>query len=145
MKYLSKDSMNDRNIYKKGKKPEKYSGKDLERRPLRNLFIDERDGDIAKIIWNYFDAVQERWPTAWWRVEREMILNRSTGFIALMNFFREAYLSFGRIGEVISKEDFKTLIDRVNIVDEEFNRENFLPGSGGQSKLFKLLKEQTNI
>ena len=42
--------MDDRNTYKKGKVPDKFSGADLDRRPLRNLFISEEDALIAKII-----------------------------------------------------------------------------------------------
>ncbi len=140
--YLSKDPMDDRNTYKKGSKPNKVSGSELEKRPLRNLFIEEQDVQIAKIIWEFFDAVQERWPNAWWKVEREMILNKSTGFLALMRFFRDVYAKSGKIGTIVNKEYYKGLLDKSTLKDEDFNRDNFLPGSGGQSKLYKLLIDE---
>jgi len=140
--YLSKDPMDDRNTYKKGKIPDKFSGTELEKRPLRNLFINERDADIAKIIWEFFDAVQERWPDAWWKVESEMILNKSTGFLALMRFFRDAYVSSDRIGEIVEKTFYKTILAKSSLKDSDFNRDNFLPGSGGQSKLYNKLIEE---
>lgn len=143
--FISKDPMDDRNTYKKGKVPEEYTDKDLERRPLRNLFISEEDAQIAKIIWNFFDAVQEKWPKAWWNVEKEMILNKSTGFIALMRFFREAYVSHNKIGSVAPKDFYLELLNKTTLKEEDFNRENFLPGSGGQSKLYKQLMEETGI
>jgi DGQHR domain-containing protein len=145
MEYLSKDPMDDRNTYKKGKVPEKYSGSDLERKPLRNLFIDEEDAKIAKIIWNYFDAVQEKWPGAWWNVQKEMILNKSTGFLAFMRFFRDAYLAYGIIGEVVPKEYYKSIFNKTSLRESDFQRENFLPGSGGQSKLYYQLAKETGI
>lgn len=145
MEYLSKDPMDDRNTFKKGKIPDKFLGSELERRPLRNLFIAEEDALIAKIIWNYFDAVQEKWPNAWWKVEREMILNKSTGFLAFMRFFRDSYVKYGQIGSVVPKEYYKALFDKTSLREGDFNRENFLPGSGGQSKLYNQLVQETQI
>ncbi len=140
--YISKDPMDDRNTYKKGSIPEKFTGSELEKRPLRNLFIEERDAEIAKIIWEYFDAVQERWPDAWWKVEREMILNKSTGFLALMRFFRDAYIASEQIGTIVKKDYYKDLLAKSSLKDTDFNRDNFLPGSGGQSKLYKILLDE---
>lgn len=145
MEFISRDPMDDRNTYKKGKVPNKYSGHELERRPLRNLFIEEKDATIARIIWNYFDALQDKWPQAWWNVEKEMILNKSTGFLAFMRFFRDAYVKKGQIGEEVPKEYYKELFDKTSLKEEDFNREKFLPGSGGQSKLYKQLIEETGI
>ncbi|MBW8048839.1 MAG: DGQHR domain-containing protein [Cytophagales bacterium] len=145
IKFFSKDQMEDRDIYKRGKKPEKFEGKELISRPFRNIFIDEEDWKIAKIIWNYFDAVNERWPNAWTQVKQEMILNKSTGFVSLMRFLKDAYLYFDRIGEIIEKDDFLTLLNRIEILESDFNRENYIPGSGGQSKLYKELLESSGI
>lgn len=143
MIYLSKDPMDDRNIYKKGNTPSKFDGVELEKRPLRNLFIDGKDAEIAKIIWEYFDAIQEKWPKAWWQVKEEMILNKSTGFISFMRFFRDAYINSGRIGQVVPKEYYLRLFNKTSLNDTDFNRDNFLPGSGGQSKLYKQLLAET--
>lgn len=145
MKYFSKDLMSDRDVYKRGKKPEKFQGNDLIKRPLRNLFIDEEDGVIANIIWNYFDAVRKRWPKAWDLVEKEIILNKSTGFLALMKFFRDAYVSFDQIGKVIPATEYSKIFNKVTIKDQDFNRQNYLPGSGGQAKLYNELLEQSGL
>jgi DGQHR domain-containing protein len=145
IEYISKDPMDDRNTYKKGKVPDKFSGSDLDRRPLRNLFISEEDALIAKIIWNYFDAVQEKWPNACRNFAKEMILNKSTGFLAFMRFFRDSYVKYGQIGSVAPKEYYKTLFDKTSLKESDFNRENFFPGSGGQSKLYNQLVDETEI
>jgi DGQHR domain-containing protein len=145
MKLYSKDLMTDRDIYKRGKVPEQFEGKELTNRPLRNLFIDKEDALIAKIIWEYFEAVEKKWPNAWKLVEPEMILNKSTGFIALMNLFKDLYVKIGRIGEVVSSEEYLEYFNMVKLNDKEFNRTNFIPGSGGQSSLYKKLKEQIGL
>lgn len=145
MKLYSKDLMTDRDIYKRGKKPEKFVGKELLARPFRNLFIDEQDGYIARNIWNYFKAVESKWPIAWGRVEPEMILNKSTGFIALMNLFRDLYVTYGRIGEVIETETYLKSLEMSSLKDKDFNRTNYIPGSGGQSALYKALRLQIGL
>ncbi len=110
IKYISNDAMTDRDLYKRGKKPEKVSGTALQRYFFRNLFIDDKDADIAQIIWNYFASVSEKWPSAWKEVKVDMILNKSTGFVALMKFLKDAYPSFDKVGAVISKKDFDGIL-----------------------------------
>lgn len=145
IKLISKDPMSDRDLYKRGKKPEKFEGKELIKRPFRNLFIDEEDWKIAKILWNFFEAVKVRWPKAWIQVEQEIILNKSTGFVALMKFLLDAYVHFNRIGNIVEMEEFLIILKRVNISDEDFNRDNYLPGSGGHYKLYKELLKLSGI
>jgi hypothetical protein len=74
-----------------------------------------------------------------------MILNRSTGFIALMRFLQDVYIHFNRIGEVIEATEFLTIFKRINIKEEDFNRTNYIPGSGGQSELYNHLKEKSGL
>ena len=146
LKYMSKDPMTDRDRIKRGKSLVEVEGKENERYFLRNLFINDQDVRIAKIIWNYFKAVQERWPEAWNPVKREMILNKSTGFIALMRFFKDAYISsVDTIGELVTKDKFLEIFNSIDINWEDFNRTNYVPGSGGQSALYKHLKEKSRI
>ncbi|HLP53545.1 MAG TPA: DGQHR domain-containing protein [Fluviicola sp.] len=146
MKLYSKDLMTDRDIYRRGKKPLPFSDKELQNRPLRNLFVNEEDGKIAKIIWEYFSAVEARWPEAWnARAQAERVLNKSTGFIALMNLFKDLYVKFDRIGEVVTKEEYLEYFLKSSLESDDFNKTTFIPGSGGQSKLYKTLKEQLGL
>jgi len=145
MKLLSKDYMGDRDLYKRGKKPETFSEKELKLKPFRNLFINEEDSIIAKIVLEFFIAVEMKWPKAWVLVEPEMILNKSTGFIALMNILKTLYVHIGKIGEIVDHSVYLKYFEKITLVDSDFNRTNFLPGSGGQSKLYKTLLEQLQI
>lgn len=149
--YITKDKQADRDFYKrhKDKKDAKLpytEGNDNQKLFLRNIFIDDiTDIKIAQIIWNYFWAVQNKWPSDWNNVINNNILNKSTGFVALMRFFKDAYLSFNKIGEVISKEEFKTIFDNIDLKSGDFNTQKYLPGTKGQSQLYKDLKEQSGL
>ncbi len=139
IKYISKDPMSDRDLYKRGKKPEKYTNQELIQRPFRNLFLEENDAAIAKIIWEYFEAVQNRWPEAWNKVQPGIILNKSTGFSALMNYFKDAYffiVKLDGIGKVVESKDYLNLFNMVPIEANNLNRNLYIPGDIGQKKLY---------
>lgn len=145
MSYISKNPMADRNELKLGNRLEKVSGKELERRFFRNLFIEERDAEIAKTIWNYFMAVHHRWPSSWGEKQRGNVLNKSTGFVALMRFLKPAYLSFNRIGEIISDEEFGAIFATIDIADGSFSPERYKPGATGQSALYREFLQQSGL
>lgn len=142
--YISREPQKDRDFYKRNagtnKKLPLVSGKESEQLFLRNLFIeDEHDIKIAQIVFNYFYAISKKWPTAWNQVNNNQILNKSTGFIALMRFFKHAYLSlsYGDQYAVPTKEQFESVFAPITLQDEDFNRETYIPGSSGQGQLYK--------
>lgn len=150
IQYISKNPQEDRNFYKvnRGTKkkldllpPEKV-GKYI----LRNMFIqDESDVKLAQLIWNYFEAVQRRWPDAWGPIQPNMILNRSTGFVALMRFFRDVYYNFNQPDALITKEEFQTVFDSIDMNSGDFNKDNFIPGSSGVGALYQTLLAKSGI
>lgn len=153
MQYISRDPQNDRNIYKenrflfKNNKPPYAEEKDKAKLNLRRLFInDESDVKITQLIVNYFLAVKERWPTSWNKVVNNNILNKSTGYIALMKFFKHAYTHL-RIDDedVVSKDSFFSVFKNIDIADGTFTTENYLPGGKGQSQLYKELLSKSGI
>jgi hypothetical protein len=150
IQYISNNPQEDRNFYKKNKnnniKPPHIYGKDLEKWILRNMFIDdEADINITQLIANYFLAVRQKWPQAWDKVQNNNILNKSTGFIALMKFFRNAYLSFNKPNQVISKEEFYTLFNKILLSEDSFTKDRYLPGTKGQSDLYRDLLEGSGL
>ncbi len=66
MPYLSFDPMTDRDRIKRGFEsltaPVERS--EFGKLIFRNMFLDDKDAEIAKVLWNYFEAVAERWPLA---------------------------------------------------------------------------------
>lgn len=151
MKYITSNPQGDRDFYRRNKDKKNaklplVSGRDQERLFLRNIFInDDSDLQIAQIMSNYFYAVQNKWPEAWNNVTPNLILNKSTGFIALMKFMKDSYLHINKIDQVPTKDDFVNIFNGIHIRSDEFNRENYIPGSSGQSRLYNDLKEKSGI
>ncbi|AGA77679.1 DGQHR domain-containing protein [Echinicola vietnamensis] len=145
LRYITKDKMKDRDLYRRGGSPEEYTGNDYEKYFLRPLFLNEEDGKIAQTIWNYFKTIENKWEEAWMKVEPNRILNRSTGFIALNRFLGDIYKNLNKTGQVISLEEYKEIFEKIDLTSEDFTRDNYLPGSGGQSKLYNDLKEKSGI
>jgi DGQHR domain-containing protein len=146
MGYISTNPMADRDQLKRGKKLPLAEPAEVRVKKVvfRNLFIEERDAEIAKIMWNYFKAVEQRWPDAWTVRQPGLILNRTTGYGALMKFLPLAYLTLGT-DTVIPTAEFKAIFDLVKLNDNEFTPDNFKPGSSGQAQLFRKLARDTKI
>jgi hypothetical protein len=100
--------------------------------------------EIAKTIWNYFMAVQQRWPDAWTGKTQGVILNRTTGYRALMRFLPNVYLTLG-YDTVLPTAEFKAVFDHVKLEDSDFTPENFKPGTGGQAALYHKLVQDTKL
>jgi DGQHR domain-containing protein len=145
LKYISRTPMKDRDFLKRN--PSKKLPQDERSEPnlfLRPWFRQEDDAKIAKIVWNYFAAVQLKWPTAWDSPEPGLILNKSTGFLALMRFFKDACLHLG-IEPIPTAQKFLTLFAPVNLRDNQFTKEEFIPGSTGQRVLYEAIRSQSLI
>lgn len=145
--YISKDKdrIVDRDLLKRGKQLTPAEGSQ-DPRFLRNMFIAERDADITLLIWNYFSAVRRRWPNAWAKKEKGNVLNRTTGFTALMKFLPLAVRSFDQWPlQIPMPEFFETIFSNVSYRDEDFTPDNFAPGGSGASKLLRDLVAQTRI
>lgn len=60
----------------------------LRRCIFRECFVSEQDELIAINISNYFTAIKICWPDEWSSVNKESVLNKTVGFIALVRFLR---------------------------------------------------------
>jgi DGQHR domain-containing protein len=139
LQYMSKDVIVDRDLYLKGRRPAKVR-EEVERELIfRNMFVDERDLEIFDVLWNFFTAVMNRWPAAWSAGGTGMILNKTNGYRGLMRLLRPAYLHLVGPGEVPSIEQFKELLGRSSLEDDDFNVERFPPGTSGEALLFRTL------
>lgn len=137
--YISGDPKADRDLLLRGKSLQRASGSELERRIFRNMFIDERDLDIAKVVSEFFYAVAERWPAAWNSREQGWMLNRTNGVRALMRSLRYFYLLSGTPGEVVTRDRFLQHLREVPVEDEHLTTENFPPGTSGEARFRRVL------
>jgi hypothetical protein len=149
MKYITPDSitaMEDRDKLKRGEKLSEIKPDAIRVKKLifRNLFIQEKDAEIARVLWNYFTAVAQRWTEAWPLKRAGLVLNRTTGYRALMRFLPLAYLTLGR-DTVIPTAEFKAIFDKVKLKDEDFTPDRFKPGTSGQKELYEKLQADTKI
>jgi hypothetical protein len=147
MKLVSTDPMGDRDRLKRGKSLELIDEGMIRTRKLifRNMFIRLEDAKIAKVLWNYFSAVSQRWPLAWQQKQRGLILNRTTGYRALIAFLPIVILSLDLVNTIPEVETFLTVFDRVKLKDEDLSTDEFKPGTSGQSALRKLFEIQTRF
>ena len=148
LQYISKDRLQllqDRDIGRRGGKWPRVDPQTARQLILRPFFVDGRDTDIANLIWNYFAAVSERWSLAWNSGGTGLILNKTNGYNALMRFFRPAYLNFADPNQMVTKEKFRELFDRVSLKDGDFDRTRFLPGSSGATELYRILMRESGL
>lgn len=142
---LSREPVDDRDLLLRGKRIRSATDDELMRTPFRNLFIDEKDDQIAAIVMEFFRAVSRRWPVAWRSRERGDILPRTNGFRALMRLFKDSYLHLAgqdSIGRVVREDEFFEILEKCQLRDADFNVDNFVPGSAGENLLYRTLKEQ---
>jgi hypothetical protein len=73
------------------------------------------------------------------------MLNRTNGFNGLMRFFRPAYLSKGKPGEVVAKEKFTEIFAGMKLASADFTSKRFVPGTSGATELYKELMRQSGL
>jgi DGQHR domain-containing protein len=139
MRYVSKDPLVDRDIYLRGKTPARTGKEEASQLIFRDMFIDEKDLDIAEVVFNFFSAVRERWPTAWASTEKGFMLSKTNGFRAFMRMLRPTYLRLARPGGVPKTSEFLTAMKQVSLSDADFNVDKFKPGTSGESALAAFL------
>lgn len=117
--------------------------------PLRQLWINERDGEIAKIFIEYFNAVKQKWPTAWNSREKGHILARTNGFRAFMRLFKNIYLKekpvFHDTDPAVPESVFLNYLNRSTLDDGDFTSSKFAPGTSGETALYKKLREDLMV
>ena len=145
MKYISKNPLRDRETYKKGIPP-KIGADESKVLIFRNMMIEERDLDIADVIWNYFDAVRQHWPQYWDSPGEGQMLDKSNGFRGLMRFLRNAYLFIAKPGQVPKAEDFlDKIFKRIEAPVDGFEARTFKPGTSGETALYRFLSDKSGL
>jgi DGQHR domain-containing protein len=146
LKYMTKNEMDDRDMLRRKNKINLLTDEN-QRKSLffRNMFIKEEDEIILNILWNYFKTIQDKWPTAWNLNSEGNILNKSTGIIALMRYLKYVVSAINIFDAVIPLNSFKLIINSIDLQDQDFNSSRYLPGSTGQSKLLKDLRDKSQV
>jgi DGQHR domain-containing protein len=144
--HLTRDPKGDRDLLLRGKLPEKAEGDDIYKLVFRNMFIDGRELEILSVVYSYFNAVRKRWPGAWDDRGRGAVLSRTNGIRALLRFLRHAYLKVAVPGDSASTEKFYDRVFKpINLTDRQLTVENFVPGTSGEAKLYRVLRGQDSV
>lgn len=136
--YITSDPENERNkryqgIFGSRRKPE-----DWEKFIFQPFYDEEDDGGMFLCLTNYFDAVKARWPKVWDEAPAGTILNRTTGYAALMRFLRPVYLHYcSKPGQILNRNDCDKIFAKIDIEAMDFTRDEYLPGSSGVGKLYR--------
>lgn len=143
--YITPDPEGERNKRYKGIFSSKRRPNGWQRHIFQPFYDDDNDGAVFLCLTNYFNAVKKRWPKAWDNAPAGFILNRTTGYLALMRFLREVYLANCDEGEILTEEACTEIFDKVKIPYKELTRENFLPGSSGVSALYNRMMSESGL
>lgn len=141
LEHLTSDAVADREIYKKGGRPSSPTKEEVSLRVFRSMFLEDRDMEIADIVLNFYTAVMRRWPRAWSGVDG-LMLGRSGGFRGLMRLLGPLYRKLAPNGGIPTIDDFLALFNLSPLKDDDFVISEFVPGTGGEAKLFKTLLQQ---
>jgi DGQHR domain-containing protein len=144
--HITADAMADRDLQRRQRKLPSVGDEEARAHVFRRLYAEDKDAVIAVVLWNFFDAVKDRWNQAWGNPDPGWMLTRTNGFRALMRFVKPAYLNLGGLknGD-ISYAKWKDLFDQIDIPWEAFTTDTYPPGTGGESKLFKELVAKSGI
>jgi len=143
--YITPDPEGDRNKRYKGIFSSKRPLNAWKRHIFQPFYDEDDDGAVFACLTNYFNAVKTRWPDSWDDAPVGNILNRTTGYSALMKFLRPAYVSRCSKGEILTKEACDVIFGSIDIPDRELTRDCFLPGSSGVSSLYKRLLSDSGL
>jgi len=137
--YISRDVLADRDAGKRNRPFPAPSSRHADQLILRDFFTSGQDEKIAQIMWNYFDAVREKWPDAWSRTGRGWVLNKTAGYAGLMRFLEPAYRTLRTNAAVPTKDDFSRIFRSIDVGDDAFRSENIRPGTSGEKYIYELM------
>jgi DGQHR domain-containing protein len=143
--YVTHDELADRDIGKRFGFWDPSGPDEAKKRIFRPFFERQQDEKILANVLNYFSAIREKWPNAWANTGSGNMLNRTNGFNGFMRFLRPAYLNFTNEPAVVSKQQFASMFERVRLAEADFNPQNFVPGTSGSTKLYRVLLEQSRL
>ncbi|WJR79644.1 DGQHR domain-containing protein [Bradyrhizobium sp. NP1] len=143
--YITDDALADRDIGKRFGFWDPSGPEEVKRRIFRPFFERQQDEKILANVLNYFSAIRDRWPNAWKNTGSGNIINRTNGFNGFMRFLRPVYLYFTNEPTVVSKQQFASIFQKIKLAEHDFNPENFLPGTSGSTKLYRVLMEQSHL
>jgi len=108
---------------------------------FRDLYEENDDAFMLKILLNYFTAAKEVWPIEW--NSNDYILTKTVGFTGLIKAFPSIYKNIDNYDKKFSENKFKYLFSKVSTCLKANNLElksTYFPSSGaGANKLSAII------
>lgn len=142
MPLISRYPDEDRDLFLRGRRPTPPDPKEAERLVFRQWFLEEEDDKIYEEIKKYFEAVSDKWPQAWRTPGKGIILPRTNGYLALMRLLRDLINYWTEPGNPVAYDRYRESLENVQLADNDFNVTNYKPGTSGEAKLYRDLREQ---
>lgn len=134
-----------RNILKKNGKRESINNHDefkdySKKYMLWDKYVNSEEDRIYKSLLIYFSVIQEQFPNEWG--EKKYILNKTTGYIALMRFYKYLY---ERNNNFMKKEEISDIFKKIKDSGKlkELTSKEYPSGVKGQKELYDDLVEGT--
>ena len=126
----------DRDIGRRGRSWSPVGAEEARKLVLRTFFVENRDDEIAELLWNYFSAVEKRWPDAWKSGGLGAVLPRTNGYRALSRFFKDAYNHVSTPGRLVPMREFLVIFEKSSLSSGDFTTERYSPGTSGETRLY---------
>jgi DGQHR domain-containing protein len=143
--YITKDPEGERNKRYKGLFSSRRKENAWQKFIFQPFYDDLDDSAMFLCLTNYFGAVKARWPVSWDDAPAGNILNRTTGYAALLRFLRPVYLAYCESGDILSREDCDAVFEGIEIDDDELTKDTFIPGSSGIGALYRRLMDESEL
>lgn len=122
---------------------------DLIKYPFRKLFFDDQDEIIVKIVNSYFLAIEQTWPLAWDKENKDSVLNKTVGLIAFMRLLGIILGKFinkvetDRLVTILNKANLATFMSLLEINENYFTDLDATSKTG--SRIFHEISEKINL
>lgn len=107
---------------------------------LENLFKENRDKDLFKMLNNYFLVVKNNFPTEWENEDSKYILTKTTGFVGFMLYFKDLVLLARVTKQPLSFEFINSKLNKVKGRFELLISDNYESGARGQNRIRNILR-----
>lgn len=115
-----------------------------EKKPLHELYLEEKDKQVFNLLFGYFSAIKEVFPESWENITDKYILTKTTGFNGFMSFFVDLLKVRNKNYSGMDKHYF---VERFNYTKEffekngEFTNDTYPSGAIGQNMIRDILRK----
>lgn len=135
---ITRVDIEDRNALKEKKALPQPTSVERTQRPLRKMWIDEEDGNIAVLMGRYFNAAKSLWHSSWEQSypHERSVLPRTAGYLGMMKALPKMLEILHFDGVLVPEASaFANSLQKSNLTDDDFDSVSVEPGTRGQNAI----------